>query len=242
LPWGDVTVRGRTLYLCVFTWPASGRLHLPGLKTEVTSATLLTRDGTEALSVSRAQDWLVLHVPARAPEELVSVVQLDLAEPPDADPTWGLDPEGPTEILAEFASVEGAKRMERRWMEKFGEWKRVSHVSEWNEGGKAVWEIAVLAAGDYHVDLEYAGRGRLVWGVDVEGGEHIQNEQNSSHNYQTFPIGWIRFPKPGSYRIAVSCLEGERTTASLTAIRLTPVDSPSPPSSKESLFPVILDS
>jgi alpha-L-fucosidase len=86
-----------------------------------------------------------------------------------------------------------------------------------------VFEVDVLVPGDYNASLTYSGEGRLVWGIDVEGGEHIQNEQNSSHNYQEFPIGWINFPTPGKYKVAVSCLEGDLKTASLKAIRFTPV-------------------
>jgi len=67
------------------------------------------------------------------------------------------------------------------------------------------------------------GEGRVVWGVDVVGGEHIQNEQNSSHNYQEFPMGWLNFPKAGKYKIAVSCLEGDLEAAGLKSISFTPV-------------------
>jgi len=100
-------------------------------------------------------------------------------------------------------------------MEKFGEWKGIYHAHEWVENGKAVFEVDVQAPGDFNVSLEYAGEGRLVWGVTVEGGESICNEQNSSHNYQEFPIGWISFPKAGKYKVAVSCLEGNLKSASL---------------------------
>ena len=108
-------------------------------------------------------------------------------------------------------------------MEKFGEWKHVSRVHQWTPEGKATWTVNVLAPGDYIVDLTYSGEGRLVWGVTIENGEHIQNQQNSSHNYQRFPIGWINFPGPGTYKISVSCLEGDLSKASLKSIHFTPV-------------------
>ena len=92
----------------------------------------------------------------------------------------------PAEIQEELAGLT------REWMEKFGEWKSVVRVHEWKPGAKAVWEVNVLKPGDYCVHLTYSGEGRLVWAVDIEGGEHIQNQQNSSHNYQRFPIGWGR--------------------------------------------------
>ena len=219
LPWGDVTRKGNTLYLSVFEWPRSGKLYLPGLKTEIASAKLLKGSESVPMAFSTSNGWTVFEVPAGAPEKLVSVIEVQLAGKPEADPTFGLDPEIKTEILAEFATVEGAELSRKRWMEKFGEWKSVHHVHNWTPGGKALFEVDVLKAGDYNVGLTYAGEGRLVWGVDVEGGEHIQNQQNSSHNYQEFPIGWINFPKPGKYKVSVSCLEGDCTTSSLKSIQ-----------------------
>jgi alpha-L-fucosidase len=223
LPWGDVTAKGNKLFLSVFDWPASGKLYLPGLKTKVASARLLKGDESEPVQHSRINGWTVLQLPGRAPEKLVSVIELELKSSPEVDPVWGIDPNIGTEILAEFAEVDGAELSKKRWMEKFGEWKSVIHSHSWQPGGKAVWEVEVLEPGDYNIELTYAGQGRLVWGVDVVGGQHIQNQQNSSHNYQKFPIGWINFPKAGKYNVSVSCLEGSLSEASLKAIRLVPV-------------------
>jgi alpha-L-fucosidase len=223
LPWGDVTVKGNKLFLSVFEWPASGNLYLPGLKTKIKSARLLKGEQSDPVAHESSKGWTILELPPRAPEKLVSVIEVDLAAAPEVEATFGIDPNIGTEILAEFAEVEGAELSRKRWMEKFGEWKSVHHAHNWSPGGKATFEVDVLVPGDYNVSLTYAGEGRLVWGVDVEGGEHIQNQQNSSHNYQEFPIGWINFPKPGKYTVAVSCLEGNLETASLKAIRFMPV-------------------
>jgi alpha-L-fucosidase len=223
LPWGDVTSKGNKLFLAVFDWPASGKLYLPGLKTPIASARLLQGDQSEAIGHESSADWTVLQLPPRAPETLASVIELECEGKPEADPGWGIDPNIGTEIPAEFALVTDAEQAEKRWMEKFGEWKSVVRVHAWQPDGKAVWEVKVFKPGDYCVHLTYSGEGRIVWGVDVEGGEHIQNQQNSSHNYQEFPIGWIQFPKPGTFRVSVSCLEGNTETASLKAIRFAPV-------------------
>jgi len=223
LPWGDVTVKGHTLLLSVFDWPAGGELHLPGLKTEIRSAKLLRGRESDAIEHEKTHGWTRLRLPAQAPERLASVIQLDLAGAPEADSGWGIDPAITTEIQAEFATVRAAKKLGKRWMEKFGEWKHVVQVTDWRDEAAATWEVDVLAPGDYQVDLTYAGEGRLVWAVKVEGGESIQNQQNASHNYQRFPIGWLRFPKPGRYKVSVSCLEGELKTASLKAICFSPI-------------------
>jgi len=221
LPWGDVTVRGHRLFLSVFEWPASGKLYLPGLKTDIQSARLLSAEEPIPVKYKTIAGWTCFRLPRRAPEKLVSVIELTLADTPQADPVWGLDPTIETEILADFADVQGAAKEEKRWMEKFGEWKRVMRIHKWTPGGKAEWQVDVLEPGDYNVNLTYAGEGRLVWGVDVQGGEHIQNEQNSSHNYQCFPIGWLNFPAPGRYKVSVRCLEGDMQQASLKAISFT---------------------
>jgi alpha-L-fucosidase len=223
LPWGDVTTKGNKLFLAVFDWPTSGELFLPGLQTPIASARLLNGDEAEAIGHETSGGWTVLQLPPRAPEKLVSVIELECASEPKADPVWGIDPNIGVEILTEFATVTGAKQAEKRWMEKFGEWKSVVRVHHWQPNGKATWEVNVLEPGDYCVHLTYSGEGRLVWGVDIEGGQHIQNQQNSSHNYQEFPIGWIEFPKPGRYQVSVSCLEGNMETASLKAIRFAPI-------------------
>ena len=78
-----------------------------------------------------------------------------------------------------------------------------------------------MIAGDYQIDLTYAGAGRLVWAAGIVGEERIQNQQNSSHNYQTFPIGLLAFCVPGRYEISISCLEGEIETGSLQAVHFT---------------------
>lgn len=223
LPWGDITVKGNKLYLSVFEWPTSGKLYLPGLKTKIASANLLKGDESESITYGASNGWTVFELPPVAPEKWASVIEVELVGEPQVDATFGLDPNSGTEILAEFATVEGAELSHKRWMEKFGEWKSVHHVHNWTPGGKAVFEVDVLEPGDYNASLTYAGEGRLVWGVDVIGGEHIQNEQNSSHNYQEFPIGWLNFPKPGKYNVAVTCLEGDCKSSSLKAIRFVPV-------------------
>jgi alpha-L-fucosidase len=223
LPWGDITVNDNKLILSVFDWPASGKLYLPGLKTKINSAALLANGQSEPVKFSESNGWTIFELPFQAPEELVSVIEVELAGTPKADPTFGIDPNIGTEILVEFAEVEGAEQSQKRWMEKFGEWKGIVQVHNWEPEGKATFEVEVFEAGDYCVDLTYAGEGRLVWGVDVVGGEHIQNEQNSSHNYQEFPMGWINFPAPGKYKVAVSLVDGDSETSSLKGIHFTPV-------------------
>jgi alpha-L-fucosidase len=229
LPWGDVTVKGNTLFLSVSKWPASGKLYLPGLKTGIKSAKLLDGAKSETLNYRNENGWTCFTVPTTAPEKLISVIQVDLQGKPEADTCLGLDPDASTEILSEFATVKGASKETKKWMEKFGEWKHVTQISKWEPNGAATWEINVLKPGNYQVDLNYSGETRLVWTVAVEGGETIQNQQNASHNYQSFPIGWLNFPKPGKYKVSVGCIEGNLETGSLKSISFTSIPGGSSP-------------
>ncbi|WPJ96209.1 alpha-L-fucosidase [Coraliomargarita algicola] len=218
LPWGDATVKGNKLLLSVFEWPDSGTLYVPGLLTEVKGARLLNGAANEAISFAREGNTLLLDLPAQAPDSLVSVIELELASTPKADPTWALDPTTKTTIEAEFCSTEGATLSNIRWMEKFGEWKHMKQVTDWKPGSAATWEVDVLVPGDYQVDLSYKGEDRLVWEVEVEGGEKIRNQQASSEIYQAHPMGWLHFPEAGRYRIHVRLLEGDVKSSSLSAI------------------------
>lgn len=221
LPWGDVTVKGQKMFLAVTKWPSSGQLFLPGLKTAITSAKLLNGNASEAITYHVENGWTCFKVPSAGPEKLISVIEVDLAGKPEADPCFGIDPNTPTELLTEFATVKGATKERKQWMEKFGEWKHTTQVFNWEPAGAASWEVNVLTPGNYQVELTYSGEPRLVWTVGVEGGEMIQNQQNASPNYQSFPIGWLNFPKPGKYKLNVGCLEGNAKTASLKSISLS---------------------
>ena len=224
LPWGDVTIKDNRLFLAVMNRPRDGILNLPGLQTEVKTAVLHDSDETRKLTFKNELGWTRIQLPADIKESLITVVELELAGEPVVDAFWGVDPSVDNELLVEFADVQGAVLEKKRWMEKFGEWKHTYQAFQWEPNGNASWEVDVLVPGYYQVGLNYAGEGRLVWRVGIRGGESIQNQQDASHVYQEYPIGWIKFDKPGRYQIDVSCIDGNRETASLKAIHLSRVE------------------
>jgi alpha-L-fucosidase len=224
LPWGDITARGNKLFLSVFDRPASGKLHLPGLKTEIRSARLLNSANAEPIEHHSDAGWTTLSLPSNTPDTLVPVVCLELAAPAEVDNTFGVDPELTTNLDTHFATIKDATREGRRWMEKFGEWKHAVEVSAWKPGGSATWEVDVRKPGLYRIDLTYSGNGRLVWRVDAGDNGFVQNQQNSSPIHQKFPIGWIEFKRAGRQKVSVSCIEGETASAALRELHITPLD------------------
>lgn len=224
LPWGDVVSKNNKLYLAVYEWPEKGILYLPGLKTEVSKATFLSDGKKASINFTKKGDWLEVDLSAFSAQKLVSVIELEFNEKPVVKTTHGIDPAFCTNITADFAQVKGCEKKRKSWMEKFGEWKHVLHISNWKGNGSASWEIEVMEPGEYLVELTYAGNGRLVWGIETSDGEKIKNQQNSSHIYSTYPIGLITFNKAGKQTVSVSLKEGDFEHAFLSGIKLTRVE------------------
>jgi alpha-L-fucosidase len=76
LPWGRATLKGATLYLHVFDWPADGVLRLPGFRETVTRAYLLVDRGT-TLKTEPSDAGLAITVPKSAPDPVATVIALE---------------------------------------------------------------------------------------------------------------------------------------------------------------------
>lgn len=86
LPWGRCTQKaikdGTRLYLHVFDWPTSGKLIVPGIFNEPIGASLLATPDAK-LNVDQSDDALVIELPETAPDDINSVVVLDIVGTPD---------------------------------------------------------------------------------------------------------------------------------------------------------------
>jgi alpha-L-fucosidase len=74
------------------------------------------------------------------------------------------------------------------------------------------------------VELTYAGSGRLVWSVESDEGCKLQNQQNSSHIFSSYPMGWMNFKTPGLHKVSVSLVDGDPMLSELAAIKFTHID------------------
>lgn len=223
LPWGDVTVSNGKLNLCIYDWPVDREIFLPGLEGGVQSATLWVDGKKEALQTAKNAEWTTIKLPLGRPERLVSVVEVEMDGPVAVNKYLSIDPSYRTELPVDFATAEGCTIEEKKWMEKFGEWKHISQAQDWSEGSKVDWEIEIMEPGYYQIDLNYSGKGRLVWRTENEEGAMVQNQQNSSEVYNYYEMGLLKFDKPGKHTVSVSLMEGDRESASLKEIRFTPL-------------------
>ncbi len=223
LPWGDVVTNDGKLYLAVYRWPVSGKLHLPGLLSDVKSVRLFDGAKPVKLTFNREGSWMVINTLGLAPDPMVSVIEIELKNGIDVNPALAIDPEFGLEASAKFAQATGCSVKNKSWMEKFGEWKHIYQVGDWTEHSRILWEFEIKAPGRYLVELTFAGNGPRVWSIETGEGVRIQNRQNSSAIYHMQPIGWIRFEKPGKQTVSVRIPEGELANTSLAAIKITPV-------------------
>jgi alpha-L-fucosidase len=226
LPWGDVTTKGNSMFLSVFEWPQDGKLYLPGLKKEILSARLLKGAKGEKITFEQKQGWTIFHVPFQPGDTPSSVIELTLKSAPeraDVDPMHGLSPNTGIRLLAVFADVKGAVSKAISWMEKFGEWKKVTQISKWTEGSSASWSLDVFQPGYYYIDLTYKGKGKLVWNISTDEGVVVQNQQAATEKYRDYPMGILEFKKSGKHTINVSLVEGDPETSSLESIKISPI-------------------
>ncbi len=79
LPWGRCTAKPGKLYLHVFDWPANGSLEVSGIKGGIKKAYLLADKKRAKLQVRRkSKDKIVISVPSDAPDEINTVVVLEI--------------------------------------------------------------------------------------------------------------------------------------------------------------------
>jgi len=226
LPWGDVTTQGSSMFLSVFDWPQDGLLYLPGLEEKIISAVSLKGSDATQISFEQAKGWTLLNLPSEPADFPVSVIEIKLdreAESIQVNTNPGVYPNMEARISVEFAEVLNASKNNERWMEKFGEWKHVTQVSEWKKDSKVEWELEVFEPGYYYLYLRYKGEGRLVWKTETDEGMMVQNQQAATEKYQNYPMGILEFKKAGKHTLAVSLVEGDPESSKLEAIIIKPI-------------------
>ncbi|MBM1105014.1 alpha-L-fucosidase [Aurantibacter crassamenti] len=226
LSWGDVTIASDgKLNLCVYKWPLDGELWLPGLKNTIKTANLWVDGKKLKLETNKNGNWVNFILPTQRPEKLVSIIEIEIDGQPEVSFANTIDPVFATELPVAFAAAQECTIAEKKWMEKFGEWKHIEQAQDWTEKSSVSWEVVVMEPGYYQTELNYTGEGRLVWNITSDENVVVQNQQNSSGVYQYFEMGLLKFNKPGKHSITISLVDGNTKSASLKELRLTPQKS-----------------
>ena len=226
LPWGDVTTQGNKLNLIVYDWPQDGKLYLPGLDSKIKSAYMLVDGKKKKLKFTKDASWTVFDVPYKPLDPIISVIEVALdveAKSARVNQNYGVYPNIENECLVEISNPVNIDIKEKRWMEKFGEWKGVHQVSDWKDNSKVQWTIEVKDPGYYYLDLNYKGEDRLVWKTTTDEGVMVQNQQAATEKYVYYHMGILEFKTAGEHSVEVTLVEGDPKTSSLNALKLTPI-------------------
>ena len=197
-PWGRSTVKGDKVYLHVFTWPADGKLPVPGLKNAILSAYPLAAPGTK-LATLRENRTAAVRLEGCSQDQNDTVLVLQLDGPPKVDPvtiTQGSDAPFELDYQPAITSGKAVKRFNREG--KF-------HIAKWTGPGDSIqWNLLVSQTGDYKVRIRYAAdrssqgdhytisiAGHTISGTVVATGE--------AYHYQEFDLGTLNLAKAGRY-------------------------------------------
>jgi len=97
LDWGRCTQEeindGTRLYLHIFDWPEDGKLVVPGIYNKPKAVFLLADKNKTPLKVDRMEDALIISIGDKAPDEINSVIVLDIEGKADVNnpPTFEFD-------------------------------------------------------------------------------------------------------------------------------------------------------
>jgi alpha-L-fucosidase len=152
---GRATTKGNIVYLHVFQWPANGELRVPGLRNLVHRASLL---GTgAALDVKRDGPDVLLHVPGRAPDDVASVVTLELDGPPVVEKYRNrADDKGVYMLDAGAAEIVSSLGQRAKKENLLGH----VYITNWSRSKDEVsWVIDAPKAGVFKVEATYGATG-----------------------------------------------------------------------------------
>lgn len=145
--WGRCTHKQGRLYLHVFDWPDDGKLIVPLLASDVTSATVLGEEAATPLSVTRDIRDTIVAVPKQAPAPIDTVIELvidgeiALTSPGQqaADGSVGLD--------AWFADTHGKTI-------RIGTADGIPNIGWWTDPADSVsWDMEIHTPGEFEVML-----------------------------------------------------------------------------------------
>jgi len=200
---GRCTVKGTTLYIHVMGWPADKAIRLPGLRTEVKRAALLTEPG-RPLTVRRAGKDILISLPERERDPAATVVVVELQGPPVVEP-FRLVPEkdGRVELPIYLADIQ-SEMGQRAYVDHF---YRTTMLANWqNVNDYPEWVFSTDKPGTYEVRASYASMwgGKAGYEVEVDGQKIAAQTESSPSLYfpKTFPVGKISL-KAGEHKLRV---------------------------------------
>ena len=226
LLWGRCTKKvhdgGATLYLHVFDWPQDGKLHVPGLNNSVKSASLLA--GGTSVKTAKEEGGVVIMLPAKAPDEIASVIKLEVEGELDVDP-FSIDQKADGSVVLDviYADIHNRGYGEHAKVETK---KGQSNIGFWTEPRAWVeWTFVVKQPGEFVVSAEIAcpGKSSVRLGID-EKLKRTEIEGTGSYDaFKPTELGRVKIEAAGTVKLAIRPIPNAWTPLNLRTVTLTPV-------------------
>ena len=211
LPWGRCTTRmlpgGNTrLYLHVFDWPEDGELEVPGLHNDPLRAWLLARGERDSLEAEQAEGGVRITVPDHMPNEIDSVVVLEIAGAAEVEPYVIRETAGG---VVDLAAIDAHVHGHTARYESGGGKSSIGFRT--NPGDRVSWMFRLDRPGRFRVIIEYAcdlGNGGTfslnVAGQDLTG---RAKPTGSWTGFVSLELGEIEINHAGRIELAVRPIE-----------------------------------
>ena len=210
LSWGECTSRPGKLYLHVLKWPLDLKLRVPSIADNVTSLNLLAT-GTR-LEWDKAGSDILVHLPARCPDPINTVIVASYEGQLGVDPVPTLMENFALTLDAYFAELSGdAEPLGFYYKEEFGSWYKADVVHRWSsEGDVATWQFRAPKAGLYFIELDYSyatSSPKREGLIMIDDTEKLYFECKSTGDerqyFQPQTVGGIRVNEPGYHKISI---------------------------------------
>ncbi|WP_372651831.1 alpha-L-fucosidase [Draconibacterium sp.] len=221
--WGYITMKraeGITkLYLHVFDWEA-GKITVP-IRNKSAKASLLT-NSSKKFRTKVGEEGLTVQLSGKAPDEINSVIVLELADAPDAiEPKpFGQDDNGVVAFMtesAEFENMHGLGVKYNSSKDCIGSWT--------NEHERVYWTFAIENPATFHVTAKTAGLKEAAFEVELNGQTQTVKipATNDYGDFKPLEIGNFEITEPGNYKITFKPVQGNWAPVNLKDVVMTPV-------------------
>jgi len=203
--WGRCTMQGSKLYLHVFEWPASGKLIVPGLRSEAAKVWLLADSSRKELVRHRlnAED-MEIEVPAEALDLHATVIVVEVKGVVEGNPVKRLFNRDYVNVLNAFdGDIHGSEL--RLDTGKAGR----DVVTHWvNAADSISWTFRAAEAGDYEAKLVYGAKEGSAGGAYVveSAGQRFGGRvvpKGDGYSFVCDTLGTVKLSTPGEYTLKV---------------------------------------
>lgn len=216
--WGRITQKEGRLYLCVFDWAEDGGLSVP-IKGDVTDCHLLV-DSDRTFSVSSSDDGLNIELDGKAPDDVCSVIVLDVAGPvEEVTSRVKQQADGTLTLVATDSVLQGA---EVRVEQIDGQ----PSLGYWTDAGDSVeWPCTLTAPSEFVVSAEVAGPESSQFTFQCGAAQlpaHVA-ATGDYHAFKTVELGHINVAEAGELTASIHPTADNWHAINLRRVVLRPV-------------------